>query len=209
MVFVVDSSSSVGRENFDKAVAYISGLVERLPVKSRSARVAVVTYSDRASVRWYLGTSPSRSDLLARLEHLKYIGGAANTGDALRVVREEVFSPFRGDRPKASNRAVLITDGPSNVRPRRTVPEAQQLRAAGVELLAIGVRWNETELDELRNIVENKDDLFLVDGGYEDLIEDRKLADSILSRLCGSGKPTKKKRKPRSVLDLGSTGIAI
>ena len=42
------------------------------------------------------------------------------THEALRVMREDVFTGVRGDRPTIPNVAVLISDGQSNIDPVQT-----------------------------------------------------------------------------------------
>ena len=56
-------------------------------------------------------------------------------------------------RSNAAKRAILVTDGPSNRDSFNTLPNAQQLRNIGTEIIAVGVGPNadQTEL-QARNI---------------------------------------------------------
>ena len=69
---------------------------------------------------------------------LKSSGGYTFTYNALRVVRENVFTTFWGDRRSAPNILISITDGRSEYG-YYTWLEAQKLRALGIKTFAIGI----------------------------------------------------------------------
>ena len=48
--------------------------------------------------------------------NLRFSGGTTNTASALRLLRDEMFTPERGDRPDNINVAILLTDGKSDDR---------------------------------------------------------------------------------------------
>ena len=50
-----------------------------------------------------------------------YSYGFTATAEAIREVREQMFSRPNGDRRNVRNIAVLMTDGLSNIRPRQTM----------------------------------------------------------------------------------------
>ena len=54
MAFVVDVSASVGLTNVPKALQFVKSIVERMEMATGKARVALVTYSDVASVQFHL-----------------------------------------------------------------------------------------------------------------------------------------------------------
>lgn len=62
------------------------------------------------------------------IDNIPYIYGSTNTADALKVMRNQMFIPSRGDRSDAPNVCVLLTDGVSNINSRRTIPEAEDTR---------------------------------------------------------------------------------
>ena len=68
------------------------------------------------------------------MDSIPYIYGSTNTADSLKTMREQIFNPARGDRPDAPNIAIILTDGVSNINPRRTIPEAETARDQVVTL---------------------------------------------------------------------------
>ena len=59
-----------------------------------------------------------------------------------------MFRASRGDRADVQNVAVIVTDGNSNVRAERTVPDAIEARVSGVHIVvvAVGTSLNTLEL---------------------------------------------------------------
>lgn len=95
-------------------------------------------------------------------------------------MRTQMYVPERGDRPDVKNVAVVITDGVSNINARRTVPEAESARGAGIHIYAIGIGLADTtELDGIasRPINENR---FTV----QDFKELRGLRDKVFTSFC-------------------------
>lgn len=126
----------------------------------------------------YLSSYVLKDDVLRRIENLEYDrGGMTNTAEALRVVREDVFNIYRGDRPDAANVAVLITDGVSNVMSHQTLPEAVKVHDDGIHVYAIGVGMNMTKEVEGMASQANK---FYPLKSYDEL---EKLGDSLLDQF--------------------------
>ena len=71
LVFVFDSSGSVGRENFKKGIAFAKTIIDEFGIsKSKTGtRVAIVTYSSTAKVIFNLKTNamPSKEEGIAFL----------------------------------------------------------------------------------------------------------------------------------------------
>ena len=61
VVFIVDSSGSIGQNNFDKVKAWLSALISTLDVDSGSVRVGLVTFSTDVTIRFQLNTYNNRS----------------------------------------------------------------------------------------------------------------------------------------------------
>lgn len=50
MVFLVDSSSSVGKENFENEISFVKRILSDLNVSFNYTRVALITYSSRSKI---------------------------------------------------------------------------------------------------------------------------------------------------------------
>ena len=146
IVFVLDDSGSVGKENFQKIKKFTIESIRSLKIAKNHVRVAAISYSTTAVVNFYLSRYNDHWSLDNAIRSIRYRRGGTNTHLALRLV-QSVFSKRYGDRPDAQNIAIVITDGVSH-RPSLTVLEANKLQKAGVTMFSIGVgrRLKQSEL---------------------------------------------------------------
>ena len=70
-------------------------------------------------------------------QNTPYEHGRTNTAEALKMVREEIFSRRRGDRFDVQNVVLMVTDGESN-NERATIEESRRLRDEGTTILCLG-----------------------------------------------------------------------
>ena len=64
IIFVVDSSGSIGLENFQKIKAFIQSLVNGFDIDRDLTRVGLMTYNDHATWQFKLGQHDSKMELL-------------------------------------------------------------------------------------------------------------------------------------------------
>ena len=85
LVFVVDSSYSVGRANWRITRDFLVEVVTRLDVQYNHVHVSVVTYSTYAWIQWTLGSrlAYTSSELQLQLQGLWYLGARTATSEAL------------------------------------------------------------------------------------------------------------------------------
>ncbi|XP_017708574.1 PREDICTED: collagen alpha-1(XXII) chain [Rhinopithecus bieti] len=150
LVFLLDTSSSVGKEDFEKVRQWVANLVDTFEVGPDRTRVGVVRYSDRPTTAFELGLFGSREEVKAAARRLAYHGGNTNTGDALRYITALSFSPRSGGRPgdRAYKQvAILLTDGRSQ---DLVLDAAAAAHRAGIRIFAVGV--GEALKEELEEI---------------------------------------------------------
>ena len=135
VVFVIDSSSSIGESNWKLVLEFLSNMVKQLHIGSSATRVALVTYSSVARVEFDLSSHTSKSGLLSAISRVKLIGGLTATGDALALALTAVLSKARAGVPKI---VILITDGIWNYG-TNPIKEAAKLKASGVTLFTVGI----------------------------------------------------------------------
>ena len=93
--------------------------------------MGLVQFGDAASVIFRLNTHSRKEDILQDIQRLRYTRGRTYTADALRLIRQDVFTPGNGDRFDVPNYAILITDGESTVEREMTIPEAIEASCTG------------------------------------------------------------------------------
>ncbi|KAM8833742.1 collagen alpha-1(XII) chain isoform 2-T2 [Synchiropus picturatus] len=154
LVFLVDGSWSVGRENFKHIRSFIAALAGAFDIGADKTRVAVVQYSTDTRTEFNLTRYTKRGDLLQAINSLPYKGGNTMTGDAIDYLSRNIFTEAAGSRQAFPKVAMIITDGKS----QDSVEEyAKRLRNTGVEIFVLGIKGaDEDELREMASRPHNK-----------------------------------------------------
>lgn len=182
MAIVLDASTSVRPERWQTVLAGVQKLTRDLNIDGGNIRMALVVFSNKATVRFHLDTFTSHDDLIQNLSATPYAYGRTNTAAALRLLRTEIFKERNGDRPDIPNVAILVTDGESNINNGSTIPEANLVRQQGIRLYAIGIGLTATaELDGIAGSVSNR---YFIDD-FDEL--EAKL-DVVFKTLCPGNK---------------------
>ncbi|KAK3083543.1 hypothetical protein FSP39_025167 [Pinctada imbricata] len=181
IVFILDSSGSVGRDQFYKVLNFTYTTVSDLDIDTGHFRIAVITFSDNARLEFNLNRYTTRAEVEGALQRVSYVYGSTHTAEALRMAREQVFTGSGGDRPDVPNVVIIVTDGESNINNEQTIPEARQLKSTGVTMItvAVGFAQRTTELIGLTSKPIN-DNLVRVEN-YDAL---HNLKDKLVAPLC-------------------------
>ncbi|KAI4897608.1 hypothetical protein NFI96_009506, partial [Prochilodus magdalenae] len=136
LVFVIDSSESVGPKNFEMVKDFINALIDRLSVSREATRVGVVLYSHVDMVVVSLQQLLDQAAVKAAVRNMPYLGEGTFTGRAIR----RATRLFQASRPGVRKVAVVITDGLADRRDNVQLKYAVDgAHAAGIEMFVIGV----------------------------------------------------------------------
>ncbi|XP_044221232.1 collagen alpha-3(VI) chain-like isoform X2 [Thunnus albacares] len=149
VVFLLDGSDGT-RTGFPAMRDFVQRVVETLSVDDNKDRVSVVQYSRDTAVQFYLNTYTTKGEVLDTVKGLRHKGGRPlNTGAALQLVRDNVFTASAGSRRLEGVPQVLILL--SGGRSFDSVDEpASALKQLGVLTFAIGTRSSDSK--ELQKI---------------------------------------------------------
>lgn len=141
LVFLVDSSASVGAENFFNELKFVKKLLADFTVEYNATRVALVTFSSRNRVVKHVDhvSYPTEENhkcalLENQLPTITYQGGGTYTLGAMLQAQEVLARA----RPNATKAVFLVTDGYSNGGDPR--PAAKVLRDDNVEIFTFGIQ---------------------------------------------------------------------
>ncbi|XP_017269709.1 collagen alpha-1(XII) chain isoform X2 [Kryptolebias marmoratus] len=177
LVFLVDGSWSVGRENFKHIRSFISALAGAFDIGVDKTRVAVVQYSTDTRTEFPLTRYTRRGDLLQAINSLPYKGGNTMTGDAIDYLINNIFTEAAGSRKGFPKVAMIITDGKS----QDPVEEhAEKLRNIGVEIFVLGIKG--ADEDELREIASTPHGKHVYNVPNFDLIQE--IQKKIITEVC-------------------------
>lgn len=108
VVFVVDSSGSIGADNYQLVRDYVYNFTEGLLNGDTNSRVGIILYSDIADIEIELETR--RPALLEEIRNLTYIARFTNTPEGLCLLKSR---PWRAS-VSVLRIAIVLTDGQSN-----------------------------------------------------------------------------------------------
>ena len=137
VVFVLDSSGSIGFWNWSVSTQFVIDVMKGLKVSSAGTRVSVVMYSTEVETCFGLTAYYSMDEIEPIVFNLGYMAGVTNTADGIMVMHQILKDQGRG-ADVATPIGVVITDGASNVDNSRTVPEAKSAQDDGIQMFAIG-----------------------------------------------------------------------
>lgn len=182
LVFILDTSSSVGKENFEKIRQWVANLVESFDVGVEKTRVAVVRYSDRPTAEFNLGRYKTLEEVKRAAGNIRYLGGNTKTGDAISFTTNNIFTERTGARPAAKGIqkvAILLTDGRSQ---DFVLEPSVAAAAAGIRLFAVGI--GEALKEELEEIAAEPKSAHVFHVTDFDAID--KIRGRLRRRLCES-----------------------
>ncbi|XP_031563743.1 collagen alpha-4(VI) chain-like isoform X2 [Actinia tenebrosa] len=133
IVFVLDSSSSVGRRHFQQEVKAIHTMV----AKSRDDnRYGIVVFSTDAFIQMNFA---DKRTTLKKLKKVPFIPGRTNIQKGLLLAKTLFEDPESNKTKGALNKVLLITDGLSNVQKELTLYRAFELKMMGVQIYVVAV----------------------------------------------------------------------
>ncbi|XP_061597852.1 cartilage matrix protein isoform X2 [Cololabis saira] len=147
VVFLIDGSKSVRPENFELVKKWINQIIDKLDVSDSKTHVGLVQYSSSVKQEFPLGRHNSKKDLKDAVKRMAYMERGTMTGQALRFLTENSFSPGQGARPGVSKVGIVFTDG----RSQDYIGEAaKKAKENGFKMYAVGVgNAVENELKEI------------------------------------------------------------
>ncbi|XP_009571425.1 PREDICTED: collagen alpha-1(XII) chain-like, partial [Fulmarus glacialis] len=137
LVFLVDGSWSVGRNNFRYILDFMVALVSAFDIGEEKTRVGVVQYSSDTRTEFNLNQYFRRSDLIDAIKRIPYKGGNTMTGEAIDYLVQNTFTESGGARKGFPKVAIVITDG--KAQDEVEIP-ARELRNIGVEVFSLGIK---------------------------------------------------------------------
>ncbi|XP_061090152.1 collagen alpha-2(VI) chain-like isoform X1 [Conger conger] len=158
LVFVIDSSESIGKISFNLAQNFVISLANRLGKMAKNvsdisgSRLGVVQYSHQEEVqaiRMDDASITSMASFQAKVKAMEWIAGGTWTASALKFTYEKLILP--GRRPGTKVVAIVITDGRYDPKDQDNLGSL----CSGVEVYAIAIRNTEADKQSLEKIACN------------------------------------------------------
>jgi hypothetical protein len=146
---ILDQSSSIGDDNFDKMKNFVINLLLQSNLGQTGVRVGLITYNRKPQLRFHMNEMANHQQAIDAVDSIVYEGRGTNTGLAIRWVVDNAFRPEFGDRPEVPNKVLLITDGRARDPPILRVEAARLQEQATVYALGIGKQIDYVELNRI------------------------------------------------------------
>ncbi|XP_072464614.1 von Willebrand factor A domain-containing protein 1 [Notamacropus eugenii] len=114
LLFLLDSSSSVSYYEFSRVKEFVGQLVQLLPLDSGAVQTSMVHVGSKPAVEFPFDQHRSGAAAQEAIRAAKQLMGDTNTGLALALAKEQLFTTKAGARPGVRKVLVWVTDGGSS-----------------------------------------------------------------------------------------------
>ncbi|KAF5896520.1 von Willebrand factor A domain-containing protein 2 [Clarias magur] len=194
LVFALDSSGSVGKNNFVHLQEFVRSISVQFDINRDLTQVGLVVYSRRPVSVFELDTHASGSAVLKAVGEASFLGGKASTGSALLHVQSHSLTVSKGARPGVNKAVVVMTDGAGA---EDAVVPAQKIRDDGVSVFVIGT--GAVPHEHLLRIASSENHIITVPS-YEDL---KYVEDVLVQMVCADAKKPVNLCKPNPCMNAG------
>uniref|UniRef100_W5LGS1 Collagen type XIV alpha 1 chain n=1 Tax=Astyanax mexicanus TaxID=7994 RepID=W5LGS1_ASTMX len=184
LVFLVDGSWSIGDDNFKKIIHFLYSTTGALDlINPEGTQVGIVQFSDDARTEFKLNSYSDKESLLDAVQRITYKGGNTKTGQAIKHVKENIFTQEAGSRRGIPRVLVVLTDGRSQDDVNQI---SKDMQTEGFIIFAIG--FADADYGELVNIASKPSErhVFFVD----DLDAVKKIEEQLITFVCEAATAT-------------------
>lgn len=186
LIFLLDSSGSIGISNYDKVRNFSANVVAQLSIGPSATQIGLIIFSSHAQVQFHLNTYNNNVSVIHAVENIIYMGGGTNTPDGLDTLITEFNTTDFGARPTSQGIprvAIVVTDGQSNEGggPSATIANAQRVHNSNILTYAVGV-GNSVNMNELTAIATSPWYVYLLSDF--DINELKQLQEAISYQSC-------------------------
>lgn len=98
IAFIVDSSGSIGRSNWERVKRFVKSLISKLDVRSSGTRVAAISYSTNPEVVTRFISYQGTDHVNRLIDRMRYQRGFTYTDRALLLADRDLFQRSNGMR---------------------------------------------------------------------------------------------------------------
>ena len=184
VVFVIDTSGSIGQSLYQQIKELTANITTELIRSCPRSAVGVILFNNNAHIEFNLQAYTDLNALLSAINRLPYSSGGTNTDEALRYLLSTAQNGTLGLRKYSSKVAIIITDGESNNQ-SATFSAAAALHTSNIfDVFAVGVNGTRPDLTGLKAIASSPEFVFFTSSFYSTGL--KLLQDKLLPQLCES-----------------------
>ena len=139
--FMLDSSSSIGKNTFQEEIIFFKNLAERIGVGSSKSRIAAMTFGRDRKLNIKLNDYSDIKSFNEALDRISTLGDKARLNEALYFAQQELFSLINGGRDGVSKFLIITLNG-SNINDdsaRSVARIADTFQSEGIEVFFVAI----------------------------------------------------------------------
>ncbi|XP_068791027.1 collagen alpha-1(XXVIII) chain isoform X1 [Struthio camelus] len=136
LLFVIDSSESVGPDNFNIVKTFMKAIIDKVSANHATTRIGIINFSHKVELVSSLKQYTTKEHLKSAVDKMPYLGEGTFTASAI----EEAVKLFEAARPAVRKVAVVITDGQADTRDKVQLDTVvRKAHASNIEIFVIGI----------------------------------------------------------------------
>ncbi|NXB05786.1 COSA1 protein, partial [Cnemophilus loriae] len=136
LVFVTDSSESVGPDNFNIIKTFTKTFIDKVSANHAATRIGIINFSHKVDLVSSLKQHTTKEYLKSAVDKMPCLGEGTCVASAI----QEAICLFQAARPAARKVAVVITDGQADSRDEvRLDTVVGEAHATNIEIFVIGI----------------------------------------------------------------------
>lgn len=96
IVFLLDSSGSVGSSNFQKMLKFVEGVAQDFNIGPNDVQIGVDTFSTSHKAEFHMNSHLDKQSLVSAISHIPYKSGSTHTGEAIQFMHTDSFTSAAG-----------------------------------------------------------------------------------------------------------------
>jgi collagen type VI alpha len=172
LVLVVDTSGSIGSDNFIKIKFFLISLISNFEISTDETRISLIEFNDNANDLLTFSNFQNLNNVKEVTQNIPYKGsGGTNTAEALRLANFRILQEARGMRNESagvSKVIILVTDGDSDNN-AQTIMSAKAIKDRGFFIITVGIGNLFTNEKELIDTASSRNDAYKIDD-YDKII---------------------------------------
>ncbi|NXD06546.1 COSA1 protein, partial [Nothocercus nigrocapillus] len=184
LIFVIDSSESVGPDNFNIVKTFMKTVIDKAVAYHVATRIGIINFSHKVELVSSLKQYTNKENLKSAVDKMPYLGEGTYTASAI----QEAIRLFETARPGVRKVAVVITDGQADTRDTVQLDTVvREAHATNIEIFVIGIAQS-TEphysafLKEMQLIASDPDAEHLY--SIDDFVTLPELENKLVTRIC-------------------------
>ncbi|XP_039271794.2 collagen alpha-6(VI) chain-like [Styela clava] len=185
LAFIIDGSSTIGYDNFEKVKQWMKRMVEAFHVSPESTRVAVLQYSTDVQEEISFNDNLTKAEVLDKIGQMQLLIGDTHTGHALEYCMKVIFADTYGSRNNVPDVVIVMTDGKAQDH-EHVVHAAKLVHDAGIEVYAMGI-GDHYSLEEIKDIASDPDENHVILANGFQQIDLQRIG--LIKKICVESEP--------------------